>query len=272
VSDFANVLDPATEAQLEALIHDVDTTTSAELAVVTVRSLEGKTVEEYAVDLFNAWGIGKKGTNNGVLILISPADRAMRIEVGYGLEPILPDGLAGEIIRKTFLPRFRTGDYDRGILEGVTRVAAVVRAGVPADASSVSAVAEEDDIAPWLVIPFLGLFVAGGSFGAGVGMRAKTSTLLIVGVIFSVLPLLLCLTQFPRLGALTLFPLMAAMATLGHSKAGARKWLVALRGTSNADTLDWVASSPNSSSSGDGSSSDSFSGGSSGGGGASGHW
>ena len=84
-------------------------------------------MEDYATDLFNTWGIGKKDRDNGVLILVAVQDRAMRIEVGYGLEGILPDGLAGAVIREAFLPRFRNDDYRTGLLEGTARVIDIVR-------------------------------------------------------------------------------------------------------------------------------------------------
>ena len=97
VNDFAEVLEASQRSGLET---QLDRATSAEVAVVTVRTLGGHTVEEYATALFNAWGIGKQDRDNGVLILVAVDDRAMRIDVGYGLEGILPDGLAGSIIAR----------------------------------------------------------------------------------------------------------------------------------------------------------------------------
>ena len=93
------------------MLRDVEQQTTAEIAVVTVPSLDGMTVEEYASRLFKAWGIGKKGRDNGVLVLVAPTEHKMRIEVGYGLEAVLPDGLAGQIVRTECLPRFKEGDY-----------------------------------------------------------------------------------------------------------------------------------------------------------------
>lgn len=111
VTDAAHVLDAPAGNTLTTLADDLEQQTTAELAVVTVPSLDGMTVEEYANKLFQAWGIGKKGHDNGVLVLVAPGERKMRIEVGYGLEPVLPDGLAGEIIRTNFTPAFANGDY-----------------------------------------------------------------------------------------------------------------------------------------------------------------
>src|SRR5687768_7244828 len=99
VNDLAGVLAPEAEQAIKSRIRAVEAATTAEIAVVTVRSLEGETVETYANRLFNQWGIGKKGKDNGVLILAAIEDRKIRIEVGYGLEGTLPDGRCGQIIR-----------------------------------------------------------------------------------------------------------------------------------------------------------------------------
>ena len=282
VNDFANVIDDRREADIDALVRDVARTTSAEIAVVTVPSLEGKSIEQYAHQLFNAWGIGKKGTNNGVLVLVAPSSRTMRIEVGYGLEAVLPDGLAGEIIRSTFVPRFRDGDYTTGILDGVTRIAAIVREGRRAAPNVIVERGIEpagddagngDDTPPaWLLVPFLGLFVTSGAFATGVSVRARTLVLLIVGVMFSVMPFIILLVSYPALTLLTVAPVAALLASIGYVKGGTRKWREILRGTAAADGTDWTTRSSSDSSSDSSSSSSDFGGGSSGGGGASGHW
>src|SRR5690349_20932461 len=95
VNDFAHVLDAQTTTDLENLCREVDQKAKAQIAVVTIRSLDGSDVDSYAVDLFHAWGVGAKSTNRGVLILVAAQDRKYRTEVGYGLEPILPDGKVG---------------------------------------------------------------------------------------------------------------------------------------------------------------------------------
>ena len=115
VNDFAGILDAPTRDALEQRLKDVEAKTSSEIAVATVKSLDGMSVEEYANRLFKEWGVGQAKTDNGVLILVAPNEREMRIEVGYGLEGVLPDGLAGEIRDEQFLPRFRDNDYAGGI-------------------------------------------------------------------------------------------------------------------------------------------------------------
>jgi uncharacterized protein len=129
VNDYAGLLKPETRAQLEARLAQLEKDTTAEVAVVTVKSLEGDSIEDYAVRLFEKWGIGKKGKDNGVLLLVALDDRKMRIEVGYGLEPIITDGRAGRIRDNDVLPKFKKNDYEGGILAGVNSIEQYIRAG-----------------------------------------------------------------------------------------------------------------------------------------------
>jgi uncharacterized protein len=110
VSDFAGVVDPAAKAQLEAYAASVERATGAQIALVTVNSLEGEPIEDVANTIFRAWGVGRKGADEGILLLLAVGDRRSRLEVGYGLEPILPDGLDGSILR-AMRPALRQGDY-----------------------------------------------------------------------------------------------------------------------------------------------------------------
>src|SRR3989441_8898752 len=95
VNDFAHVLDQTTIAQLDNICQQIDQKAHAQIAVVTINSLDGSDIESYAVDLFHKWGVGSKATNRGVLILLAVKDHPCLIEVGHGLEPILPDGKVG---------------------------------------------------------------------------------------------------------------------------------------------------------------------------------
>jgi uncharacterized protein len=127
VTDLAQVIDPATRQKIELLATEVQQKTGAQIAVVTVNSLEGQTKEDYAADLYKHLGIGAKGKDNGVLILIAPKDRQYRIEVGYGLEPVINDARAGDIGRD-MLPDLRKGDYSAAALTGATGVAQFIAA------------------------------------------------------------------------------------------------------------------------------------------------
>ena len=126
VVDSADILTPQTEQALSSLLAAHEQTTSNQIVVLTVPSLAGDTVEDMALRVFNAWGLGQSDLDNGVLILIARDDRELRIEVGYGLEGALTDALAGRIIRTAFVPAFRNGDYDGGTLAGTSAVIGTV--------------------------------------------------------------------------------------------------------------------------------------------------
>jgi uncharacterized protein len=115
VNDFAHVIDPQSAAQIEAYCGNVERATGAQFAIVTVDSLENEPVEDVAVRLFKEWGIGKKGTDEGLLLLLAIKDHKNRIEVGYGLEPVITDGYAGGVLRG-IRPILRQGNYGGALL------------------------------------------------------------------------------------------------------------------------------------------------------------
>lgn len=121
VSDFAHVIDAGSRAQLERYCAALERATGAQLAVVTLPSLEGEPVEDVANALYRAWGIGQKGKNEGVLLLLSVGDRRSRLEVGYGLEPIITDGDAGSVLR-AMAPELRAGQYGAALVQGALEV------------------------------------------------------------------------------------------------------------------------------------------------------
>jgi uncharacterized protein len=123
VNDFAGVLQSDNKTQTEDLIAKVEKETSSEIAVAIINSLEGVTVEEYAVKLFEKWGVGKKKEDNGVLLLVAIEDRKLRIEVGYGLEGTITDLEAGNIIDNVIVPKFKQNDYSTGVYDGVVAIA-----------------------------------------------------------------------------------------------------------------------------------------------------
>jgi uncharacterized protein len=115
VSDFARVLDPATKQQLEAYCGAVQRSTGVQLALVTLPSLQGEPIEDVANTIARAWGVGQKGQNEGILLLLAIQDRRSRLEIGYGLEPILPDGLSGSILRE-MRPALRQQRYGEAMM------------------------------------------------------------------------------------------------------------------------------------------------------------
>jgi uncharacterized protein len=125
VNDFAGVLDASTQTRLNGLCLQLEQKANAQVAVVTVKSLDGQDPVSYAVDLYQKWGIGKKGTDRGVLILLAVQDRKYWTSVGYGLEPILPDGKVGGFGREA-VPLLRNNDYNGAVTLITTRVADVI--------------------------------------------------------------------------------------------------------------------------------------------------
>jgi len=126
VVDEANILDASDRAALTARLADLEARTTDQLVVVTLRSLQGLTIEDYGVRLGRAWKIGQKDKNNGVLLIVAPTDRKVRIEVGYGLEGELTDAVSRLIMDKSILPRFRDSDFRGGISRGVHDIADVL--------------------------------------------------------------------------------------------------------------------------------------------------
>jgi uncharacterized protein len=130
VNDFAGVLTPEQASSMEEYLRSLKERTTAEIAVVTVPDMDGYAgPEEYANDLFTAWKIGKKGQDNGVLVLLAMKEKKVRIEVGYGLEGAITDGASGMIIRQVMAPYFQQGRFGDGLSAGVQALAARIPPG-----------------------------------------------------------------------------------------------------------------------------------------------
>jgi uncharacterized protein len=127
VTDSAGILQRQTIVRLEKLLADFERSDSTELAILTVNSLDGEPLEDYALQVAEAWGVGQQGKDNGALLLVARQERKVRIEVGYGLEGRLTDLLAGRIIDQEIVPYFKKGDYDTGVYAGVTAMLSAVR-------------------------------------------------------------------------------------------------------------------------------------------------
>ena len=118
VSDYAGVMNANLRRSLEGRLRELEQKTSAQIAVVALRSLKGGEIRDFANRLFERWGVGRKGRDNGVLILASLEDRKIWVEVGYGLEGILPDARVGRILDQAVLPEFRHGRHGGGLARG----------------------------------------------------------------------------------------------------------------------------------------------------------
>ena len=157
VVDQARLLSPDREAELDGTLAALERDTGNQVVVVTVNSLEGLEIEDYGYRLGRAWGIGRRDSNNGVLLIVAPEERRVRIEVGYGLEPVLTDALSALIIQNQILPSFRTGGYEAGITRGVAAIDTQLRLDpVEAQAVAAEAAAPRNDL-PVKAIVVIGL-------------------------------------------------------------------------------------------------------------------
>jgi uncharacterized protein len=192
VSDFARVIDPASKAQLETYCASVEQATGAQIALVTIPSLESEPIEDVANTIFRNWGVGQKGKNEGILLLLAVGDRRNRMEVGYGLEPILPDGFVGSVLRE-MRPALRQERYGEAMM-----AAAEVIGGTIAKSKNVTLTTQlprrirptTSDSIPWPVI-IGGIFVLiwlsrlGGPRGYGGGGGGGFLTGMILGNMMS---------------------------------------------------------------------------------------
>ena len=142
VVDNAHVLTPEVQEDLTNKLAALEQKTGNQVVVVTLASLQGDEIEDYGYQLGRAWGIGEKGKNNGALLIVAPAEHKVRIEVGYGLEPVLTDALTSVILQTTVLPKFRTGDVEGGVVDGTNAIAQQLGLD-PADAQAQAAAAEQ---------------------------------------------------------------------------------------------------------------------------------
>ena len=187
VLDTANVLGSSTVAQLNEILGQVRQGSGVQLSVLTVPSLEGLSVEEYAIDVASQWKLGQSKTDRGLLLLVAPTERRVRIEVGYGLEGELTDLQSGRIVNDVMVPYFKSGDWDSGVSAGVLSILKVV---APEALESLKLAAPEPQrraksggrgislfVAFFLFMLFFRLFSGRGG-GRGGGGRAASAFLL----------------------------------------------------------------------------------------------
>ena len=176
VSDFAGAIDAAAKAQIERYCAVVEKSTGAQIALVTIQTLEGEPVEDVANTLFRKWGIGQKGKNEGILLLLVVQDHRTRLEVGYGLEPILPDGFAGSILRQ-IRPALRENHISDAMLQAAQIIGSKIAEskGVKLETAPLrpQRVRGQETAIPWWVIvgglALLFMLLRGGGGGGGLG-------------------------------------------------------------------------------------------------------
>ncbi len=185
INDLADLLSPGAEQRLESTLAQLERDTGAQLAVLTVPSLEGEPLGDFSIRVLETWKLGRKGIDDGALLLIARDDRKIRIEVGYGLEPTLTDVACKRIISNLISPRFREGDFDGGVEAAANAIAGTVRGQedlIPADPPARKRSGEKGWplmlglwVVLWLVFGrrrrrgWFGGFYGGGGFSGGGG-------------------------------------------------------------------------------------------------------
>ncbi|MES2953363.1 MAG: TPM domain-containing protein [Patescibacteria group bacterium] len=174
VNDRANLLSEAYREALETELREYEQISGNEIALLAVPTSPEGSIEEFAVEVFEEWGIGKSDADNGLLLVIAKEDRKIRIEVGYGLESYITDGRAGRIIRDDMAPLFKEGEYDEGVAAAILRIKEHL-SGAPAGAAEESS---GDEYAPFIV---LGFFFVQFVFGGLLHVMAKSKSVLLGG-------------------------------------------------------------------------------------------
>jgi uncharacterized protein len=183
VSDFARVIDPGSRAGLERYCARLEAQTGAQVAIVTIGTLAGEPIEDVANAMFRRWGVGQKGKNEGLLLLLVIQDRKMRLEVGYGLEPVIPDGFSGSILR-AMRPALREGRYAEALTEALQTIGSRIAEakGVKLDTALPSRTRQRAPDIPWPVIvggiAILLLLIKGGGGGRRGGRSSGADLLL----------------------------------------------------------------------------------------------
>lgn len=167
INDNAGIINSGDERKLEALLRDVEAKTSSQVALLTISSLQGENLEDYSMRVAQAWQLGQKEFDNGVLLLVAFNEKKIRIEVGYGLESIITDAKSGFIIRNYIVPGFKKGDFAGGITNGLLAISGLVTKEFEITDEQLAKYSQQQRAGkrkqiPFGLIVFLFMFVFGG--------------------------------------------------------------------------------------------------------------
>lgn len=222
VNDYAGLLSPTTKNQLEQALLTFEQNESTQIVVLTVTSLEGESLEDFSMQVAEAWQVGQKGRDNGAILLVAKNDRKIRIEVGYGLEGSLTDMISGRIIRNVIVPAFRSGNFDQGVANGVAAMMAAVKGEYQAQPEKRQPRGRESSVSFIPLIVFIFLITQLGRVRRGLGVMAGGLLLPIFGSM--VLPFGLITLLLIPLGLAAGFILSLVGSALGAAgAAGGRR-------------------------------------------------
>ena len=181
VNDYAGLLTPSTTSRLEQALLEFEKSQSTQIVVLTVNSLQGESLEDFSMQVAEAWKVGQEDLDNGAILLIAKKERKIRIEVGYGLEGSLTDMLSGRIIRDTMVPAFKSGNFDQGVANGVAAMMAVVKGEYQAQPSQKQPRGRDSSVSFVPFIVFIFLITQLGRVRRGLGVLAGGLLLPIFG-------------------------------------------------------------------------------------------
>lgn len=222
VTDLTNTLTPDQRSGIDARLAAFEARKGSQIAVLIVPTTQPDTIEQYGIRAAEQWKLGRKGVDDGALLLVAMKDRAVRIEVGYGLEGALPDATAKRIVEDFIVPRFKQGDFFGGIDTGVTRIMAVVE-GEPLPAPRAQGRARSTGgmgIQEIVVIGFMLVFVLGGVVRAMFGRFLGSAVMGGVGGFVGWLLLGSLIAAFAAAFAIMVLSLMGGMSGLGRGRGG----------------------------------------------------
>lgn len=199
VNDYAGMLSPSTRQQLESVLAALEKSDSTQLAVLTITSLEGENLEDFSLKVVEKWKLGQKSIDNGALLLIAKNDRKLRIEVGYGLEGVLTDLTSGRIIRDIITPQFRNGNFDQGVINGVSAIIAAVRGEFSAQDKTPSGTGADGEMSGFMIFLLFAFFNIGKMLGRNKMMAATVGGVVapVIGGLFLGFQWLILLALIP---------------------------------------------------------------------------
>ena len=267
INDYTNTLSQSDLARLNSISTDLEATNGVEMVIVIIDSTDGQSIESYAQNLFETWGIGKEGANNGLLILISMNDQDYRVQTGYGIEGTVTDSLASRIMENEAMPDFKNGAYGQGLIHAAQSFADVLKGEKYEGAGGNTAFI----VLLFMTVPIVLMALVGSLIWLAVRLKCprcgsrvrqvKTQEVLASsyshsGIRKTDYECTVCHHQFSRMVTI---PMLVASTSGGSSGwSSGRSW--------GSSSSGWSGGSHSSGSFGG------FGGGSSGGGGASGHW
>jgi uncharacterized protein len=225
VNDYAGMLSANTESQLTETLRQLEQTDSTQIAVLTIPTLQGENLEAFSIRITEKWQVGRKGFDNGAILLIAKKERKIRIEVGYGLEGSLTDLVSGQIIRNVIVPQFRAGNIDQGVMDGVQALIKVVRGEFTAPAKTRQPTGRKSGSRPGMfsLIVFLVLINMLGRLRRPIGAAAGGLMFPIAGAMFFNIGLLWMLALIPLgiIGGLIL-SFFGSPLSFGHIHSSSR--------------------------------------------------